>query len=146
MSNIIIGERLNLEEEGNDADENDQTINDSELSDALKGTTMTTLKLRIHELERELERLREGKPTDSDADSNLILQSMLDDANRMKERYEQVTIKFTSLIYLHVIIINIYSIQFNIHHLPRTMSTFKRKNYLYKVNLQAESLFLFPTI
>ncbi|CAJ0750862.1 13079_t:CDS:10 [Entrophospora sp. SA101] len=90
------GEPLKLEEdeEKNDSYDIDQSINDSELSDALKGTTMTKLKLKILELERELTRLREGKSADSNVESNLIvLQNVLEDTKRMKEKYEKEYIK-----------------------------------------------------
>ncbi|CAJ0838624.1 12059_t:CDS:2, partial [Entrophospora sp. SA101] len=62
IKELELGEPLKLEEdeEKNDSYDIDQSINDSELSDALKGTTMTKLKLKILELERELTRLREG--------------------------------------------------------------------------------------
>ncbi|CAG8512807.1 4035_t:CDS:10 [Diversispora eburnea] len=78
--------RLEEDEEKADADEIDQSIGDSELSDALKGTTMTSLKLKVNELERELTRYREGKSADGDDAQLLVLQHMLEDANLQQEK------------------------------------------------------------
>jgi protein HOOK3 len=56
-----------------------------ELDDALTGTTMTDLKLQVRKLTRELDGLR----TDQlDSSRVLVLENLLDDANRMKARYE----------------------------------------------------------
>ncbi|CAG8501116.1 10465_t:CDS:10 [Racocetra fulgida] len=67
----------------------DQSIGD-EISDALKGNTMTGLRLRVNELERELARVREGKPADGNADAELvILNHMLEDAQRAKAKLEK---------------------------------------------------------
>ena len=56
-----------------------------ELDDALTGTTMTDLKLQVRKLTRELEDLRTNK---LDSSRVLVLENLLDDANRMKARYE----------------------------------------------------------
>lgn len=56
-----------------------------ELDDALAGTTMTDLKLQIRKLNRELEDLRTNQ---LDSSRILVLENLLDDANRMKARYE----------------------------------------------------------
>ncbi len=56
-----------------------------ELDDALSGTTMTDLKLQIRKLNRELEDLRTNQ---LDSSRVLVLENLLDDANRMKARYE----------------------------------------------------------
>ncbi|KAN0124012.1 HOOK domain containing protein [Russula decolorans] len=56
-----------------------------ELDDALSGTTMTDLKLQVRKLTRELEDLRTNQ---LDSSRVLILENLLDDANRMKARYE----------------------------------------------------------
>ncbi|RHZ64637.1 hypothetical protein Glove_321g46 [Diversispora epigaea] len=85
--------RIDEDEEKGDADEIDQSIGDSELSDALKGTTMTSLKLKVNELERELTRYREGKPADGDDAQLLVLQHMLEDANRIKNKFEKDYVK-----------------------------------------------------
>ncbi|KAG6820792.1 hypothetical protein H0H93_011557 [Arthromyces matolae] len=56
-----------------------------ELDDAITGTTMTDLKLQIRSLQRELESVRKNEV---DASRLLVLENLLDDANRMKARYE----------------------------------------------------------
>ncbi|EGN96139.1 hypothetical protein SERLA73DRAFT_185718 [Serpula lacrymans var. lacrymans S7.3] len=57
----------------------------SELDDALTGTTTTDLKIQIRKLKRELEAV---KKNEADASRMLVLENLLDDANRMKSRYE----------------------------------------------------------
>ena len=56
-----------------------------ELDDAITGTTMTDLKLQIRKLKRELEAVRKKEV---DASKVLVLENLLEDANRMKARYE----------------------------------------------------------
>jgi protein HOOK3 len=56
-----------------------------ELDDALAGTTMTDLKLQVRKLKRELEALRTNQV---DSSRVLVLENLLEDANRMKARYE----------------------------------------------------------
>jgi protein HOOK3 len=56
-----------------------------EPDDALTGTTMTDLKLQVRKLTRELEDLRTDQ---RDSSRVLVLENLLDDANRMKARYE----------------------------------------------------------
>ncbi|KAG6332241.1 hypothetical protein ID866_6849 [Astraeus odoratus] len=56
-----------------------------ELDDAISGTTMTDLKLRIRKLQRELQATKQNE---ADASRILVLENLLDDANRMKSRYE----------------------------------------------------------
>ena len=56
-----------------------------ELDDAITGTTMTDLKLQIRKLQRELEAV---KKNEADASRVLVLENLLEDANRMKARYE----------------------------------------------------------
>jgi protein HOOK3 len=56
-----------------------------ELDDALSGTTMTDLKLQIRKLKRDLEAASKNQ---AEASRILVLQNLLDDANRMKARYE----------------------------------------------------------
>ncbi|KAJ7632297.1 HOOK protein-domain-containing protein [Roridomyces roridus] len=56
-----------------------------ELDDAISGTTMTDLKLQIRKLKRELEAV---KKNEADASRVLVLENLLEDANRMKSRYE----------------------------------------------------------
>jgi protein HOOK3 len=58
---------------------------DGELDDAIAGTTMTDLKLQIRKLQRELEAVRKNE---ADASRVLVLENLLEDANRMKARYE----------------------------------------------------------
>lgn len=56
-----------------------------ELDDAITGTTMTDLKLQIRKLKRELEAI---KTNQADSSRVLVLENLLEDANRMKSRYE----------------------------------------------------------
>ena len=56
-----------------------------ELDDAISGTTMTDLKLQIRKLTRELDSV---KRSEADNSRILVLENLLDDANRMKARYE----------------------------------------------------------
>ncbi|KZT03569.1 HOOK-domain-containing protein [Laetiporus sulphureus 93-53] len=56
-----------------------------ELDSALAGTTMTDLKLQVRRLQRELEAVRKNE---ADASRVLVLENLLEDANRMKARYE----------------------------------------------------------
>ncbi|KAJ7070368.1 HOOK protein-domain-containing protein [Mycena belliarum] len=70
-----------------DADDNDHEGQGlgGELDDAIAGTTMTDLKLQIRKLKRELEAI---KKNEADASRVLVLENLLEDANRMKGRYE----------------------------------------------------------
>ena len=74
--------RAAAEHEGEDDDV--QGLGD-ELDSALSGTTMTDLKLQVRKLQRELEAVRKNE---ADASRVLVLENLLDDANRMKARYE----------------------------------------------------------
>ena len=56
-----------------------------ELDSALSGTTMTDLKLQVRKLQRELADVRQNQ---SEASRVLVLENLLEDANRMKARYE----------------------------------------------------------
>lgn len=56
-----------------------------ELDSALAGTTMTDLKLQVRKLQRQLEAVRKNE---ADASRTLVLENLLEDANRMKVRYE----------------------------------------------------------
>ncbi|KAF8636696.1 hypothetical protein AX17_003501 [Amanita inopinata Kibby_2008] len=56
-----------------------------ELEDAITGTTMTDLKIQIKKLERDLDAVRKNEV---DASRVLVLENLLEDANRMKARYE----------------------------------------------------------
>jgi protein HOOK3 len=67
-----------------DGDEQNQGLG-GELDDAIAGTTMTDLKLQIRKLKRELEAVRKNEV---DASRVLVLENLLEDANRMKARYE----------------------------------------------------------
>lgn len=58
---------------------------DEELDDAIQGTTMTDLKLQVRKLQRELEAVRKNEV---DSSRVLVLENLLEDANRMKTRYE----------------------------------------------------------
>jgi protein HOOK3 len=58
---------------------------DGEMDDAIAGTTMTDLKLQIRKLKRDMEAVRKNE---ADASRVLVLENLLEDANRMKTRYE----------------------------------------------------------
>lgn len=58
---------------------------DHELDDALSGTTMTDLKLQIKKLQREISAV---KKNEVDSSRILVLENLLEDANRTKSRYE----------------------------------------------------------
>jgi protein HOOK3 len=75
------------EEELLDEEEEDGGGHDlgGELDDALSGTTTTDLKLQIRKLQRELDAV---KKNEADASRVLVLENLLEDANRMKARYE----------------------------------------------------------
>lgn len=68
-----------------DADGDDDQGLGGELDDAIMGTTMTDLKLQVRKLQRELEAV---KKNEADASRLLVLENLLEDANRMKARYE----------------------------------------------------------
>ncbi|KAE8271061.1 hypothetical protein A4X09_0g1297 [Tilletia walkeri] len=56
-----------------------------ELEDALDGTSVTDLRIRVHKLTRELEAAKANK---ADVSRILVLENLLDDSLRMKGRYE----------------------------------------------------------
>jgi protein HOOK3 len=58
-----------------------------ELDDALTGTTTTDLKLQIRKLKRDLE-AAQANQNQAEASRVLVLENLLDDARRMKSRYE----------------------------------------------------------
>ncbi|KAN0062801.1 hypothetical protein ACQY0O_004621 [Thecaphora frezii] len=68
-----------------DDDDEDEADLTSELDDALTGTTMTDLKIRVRKLSRELEAAQANK---ADQSRILVLENLLEDAQRMKSRYE----------------------------------------------------------
>ena len=67
-----------------DLDDHTQGLG-GELEDAIAGTTMTDLKIQVRRLKRELEAV---KKNEADASRLLVLENLLEDANRMKARYE----------------------------------------------------------
>lgn len=73
----------------NDDDDLDPDLT-GELDDALKGTTMTDLKIRVRKLARELEAAQANK---ADVSRILVLENLLDDSNRMKTKYENDYLK-----------------------------------------------------
>lgn len=77
----------NGERSAEDMDDEDavQGLGD-ELDAALSGTTMTDLKIQVRKLQRELDAV---KKQEADASRVLVLENLLEDANRMKARYEQ---------------------------------------------------------
>lgn len=79
---------------GESTDDED-SINDmsgmaNELDDATSGVTTTELKLQIRKLQRELDALLENK---AESSRLLVLENLLDDAQKTKIRYEQEFLK-----------------------------------------------------
>lgn len=68
------------------------TMVGGELDDALSGTTTTDLKIRIRRLEKELEDFKGTKGKEDDS-KLLVMESLLEDANRLKARYESEYLK-----------------------------------------------------
>ena len=69
-----------------DADDLDDELDTTgELEDALSGTTMTDLKIKVRKLTRELDEARTNK---ADQSRLIVLENLLEDAQRMKSRYE----------------------------------------------------------
>ncbi|CAO1638164.1 unnamed protein product [Parajaminaea phylloscopi] len=67
-----------------DSDDDDVLIG-SDLDDALQGTTMTDLKLRIHALSREL---KDSKRNRADGSRIVVLENLLEDAQRQRKKFE----------------------------------------------------------
>ena len=80
QSNMTEGELL-----GDDDDAADGHGLGGELDDAITGTTMTDLKLQVRQLKRDLE---ESQTNRANSSRVLVLENLLEDANRMKARYE----------------------------------------------------------
>ncbi|KAF7322701.1 hypothetical protein HMN09_00048900 [Mycena chlorophos] len=80
-------EMLGSELDHADPDADDPAVHGlgGELDDAISKTTMTDLKLQVKKLQRELEAVRKNE---ADASRVLVLENLLEDANRMKSRYE----------------------------------------------------------
>ncbi|KAF8589935.1 HOOK-domain-containing protein [Ramaria rubella] len=74
-----------LGELGGDDDPADGQGLGGELDDAITGTTTTDLKLQVRQLKRDLEAARTNQ---ADLSRVLVLENLLEDANRMKARYE----------------------------------------------------------
>ncbi len=73
-------------EDAEELDEEDDLQDRSgELEDALSGTTMTDLKIKVRKLSRELEAAKTNK---ADQSRLIVLENLLEDAQRMKARYE----------------------------------------------------------
>ncbi|KAJ7168076.1 HOOK protein-domain-containing protein [Mycena crocata] len=81
----LLGDHLGEELGDADADDHEGQGLGGELDDAIAGTTMTDLKLQIRKLKRELEAI---KRNEADSSRVLVLENLLEDANRMKGRYE----------------------------------------------------------
>jgi len=78
----VVNEESYLVEELSGAEQN----LGGELDDAISGTTTTDLKLRIRQLQRDLEAAQANQ---ADGSRLLVLENLLEDANRMKARYEK---------------------------------------------------------
>ncbi|RPD65844.1 HOOK-domain-containing protein [Lentinus tigrinus ALCF2SS1-7] len=84
MTEFTEAELLGSGDSGNDVDADVAGLGE-ELDTAITGTTMTDLKLQVRKLQRELEAVRKNE---ADASRVLVLENLLEDANRMKARYE----------------------------------------------------------
>jgi protein HOOK3 len=80
---VTEGESMAVLEEVDDGD--DEGGLGEELDTVLSGTTMTDLKLQVRRLQRELEAVQKNEV---DSSRILVLENLLEDANRMKARYE----------------------------------------------------------
>lgn len=78
-------ESLAAADESMASDDLDDEDIGGELDDALAGTTMTDLKIQVRKLARELEGAKANK---ADASRLLVLENLLEDAQRMRSRYE----------------------------------------------------------
>ncbi|KAH9951485.1 HOOK-domain-containing protein [Amylocystis lapponica] len=87
MSEFTEAELTGAEREARDEEDDDAEVQGlgEELDSAIAGTTMTDLKLQIRKLQRELQAV---KKNEADASRVLVLENLLEDANRMKARYE----------------------------------------------------------
>ncbi|EST08352.1 Hook-related protein family [Kalmanozyma brasiliensis GHG001] len=73
-------------EDADELEEEEDVLDRSgELDDALSGTTMTDLKIKVRKLSRELEAAKTNK---ADHSRLIVLENLLEDAQRMKTRYE----------------------------------------------------------
>lgn len=81
--NGVEGLAANNEQTSNDDDSDD--VMDENIDDALNGVTMTGLKIQVRKLAREL---RAAKANKADAGRLLVVENLLEDANKMKARYE----------------------------------------------------------
>ncbi|OCH95271.1 HOOK-domain-containing protein [Obba rivulosa] len=83
----LLGEDARARQQLEEEDEDEGAVQGlgEELDSALAGTTMTDLKLQVRKLQRELEAVRKHEV---DASRMLVLENLLEDANRMKARYE----------------------------------------------------------
>jgi len=77
---------------GGGEDDSDLEGVGSELNDAVTGTTATDLKLRIRKLERQL---KAAESNSADQSRLMVLENLLEDSKRMKERYEGEYLKET---------------------------------------------------
>lgn len=77
-------------EDGSLDDDDENPDLTGELEDALKGTTMTDLKIKVRKLARELEAAKVNK---ADVSRILVLENLLDDSQRMKTKYENDYLK-----------------------------------------------------
>lgn len=91
VATVVHGDGLVTEGESmailddDDDDDGDEGGLGEELDNVLSGTTMTDLKLQVRRLKRELEAVRKNEV---DSSRVLVLENLLEDANRMKARYE----------------------------------------------------------
>lgn len=72
-------------EEDDNLEDDDILDRSGELEDALSGTTMTDLKIKVRKLARELEAAKANK---ADQSRLIVLENLLEDAQGMKARYE----------------------------------------------------------
>ncbi|GAC75593.1 hypothetical protein PANT_16c00058 [Moesziomyces antarcticus T-34] len=82
---LVAADATRADTDSLDLDDDDELDRSGELEDALSGTTMTDLKIKVRKLTRELEAAQTNK---ADQSRLIVLENLLEDAQRMKARYE----------------------------------------------------------
>lgn len=85
VEGLVAADATRADTDSLDLDDDDELDRSGELEDALSGTTMTDLKIKVRKLARELEAAQTNK---ADQSRLIVLENLLEDAQRMKARYE----------------------------------------------------------
>lgn len=91
IKELELGEKKGKVRDPDDSDDDGFGVG-AELDDALSGTTTTSLKLRIRKLERQLEA---AATNGGDASQVAVLEHLLEDSRKMKDKYEGDYLKET---------------------------------------------------